>query len=980
MTNEQRIVDAIQTILAADSDPDVGELVALSQELAAAVRRVNERLRECDALLHKGLRTEALRKSDEDPSLLELVSLLDFPERDVWTDYLRQFQIPAPPEPLVDMAADLNEAFALEQPLERLLRQHRLLALARNPLPQRIDVMRRIARADRANPVWANDLQTFERARHQQLREEVSAAITRKDAKSLGQLEKELRDPNWQEAPPQPLVVRAVQAHTQLRARAARAEMESVEQRLRDAFSDFDVAAARKLRERWNALAAIAQIAPDDPLYELAAPALEWLESDDQKEQEETDYQSSVAQLEHLLDEGGTRLELERLYHRATSNGRQLSPVLQRRLSERLRSLEDAARRRSRFLIAGATMVVLLIGSLTAFGLIRQQRAREIAAHTANLQTLIDAGQLTEAERYWDGLQQESPDVLEVPEMRQQRAALSTAIHSEQGRQGALSQLLASATQAGIDNPSWSTIPKAYADLERAEQELAKTDAERARIKEIERKIQQIEARMQREVDEAFLAEFDALKERAAKVDRDDLPAIDGLLGQIDHLRQRPHISLEYRNLLDPVGNSLQTLRATHLQYVREARFLQRITRAVGNQRRFLSELEAYAKEFPDTSRSASFSRVAGQEAALWTGLDEWNACIEDWSDVDFSTIAPEKARPMLERGRKLLADHGGFPSAERLQPVVDHLARVAARVRQDGTGLHTPLFDVFNNPTVANMYMVITGDGRRFYSKSPPKFSDDAWRTVDLKNLNLDRTGIQLFRTEEIANHWKDDELNFESPQSAFARQSLDLLAELEERGWERTFLEMLDLLYRSKQMEPILKLQLTSEILNVASQGSLFFREHFQKHQELIVNSNLDPGVNWIDPADADAVKVRRQAQATLKRMKPPREFSAALDGYLTKLNGPDLGPRHTWVGWLYRNRDEKWICEPRLTNPPSGVLCVVYPGGENGGPKLAEIATVRGGEIGMKPENGPAFVEGRPVYLRPEPRQTTETVGGA
>ena len=93
------------------------------------------------------------------------MATLDFPERRQWEDIVAFYGI-VPPAPLMlDVAADLNEAYAIEQPLTELLKHHRLLALAHAPLRQRVSTLRSLVQADGQNPVWMEDLQSFETER-----------------------------------------------------------------------------------------------------------------------------------------------------------------------------------------------------------------------------------------------------------------------------------------------------------------------------------------------------------------------------------------------------------------------------------------------------------------------------------------------------------------------------------------------------------------------------------------------------------------------------------------------------------------------------------------------------------------------------------------------------------------------------------------------------------------------------------------------
>src|SRR5690606_4326811 len=119
----------------------------------------NERLTKAVALLHKGLRSEAIQVVSLAPNALDAAAALDFPEFDSWCEILQFFGIAVPDELQRDLADQLNEAIVESQPLAGHLRQHRRLAIARAPLAWRLKILRRIAAMDPTNGVWEEDLE-----------------------------------------------------------------------------------------------------------------------------------------------------------------------------------------------------------------------------------------------------------------------------------------------------------------------------------------------------------------------------------------------------------------------------------------------------------------------------------------------------------------------------------------------------------------------------------------------------------------------------------------------------------------------------------------------------------------------------------------------------------------------------------------------------------------------------------------------------
>src|SRR5687767_11483848 len=126
MTDYPRVVEGIFAVLHAPDRAPADAVRELAGAYVGACREVNDRLRRCEEFLRQGLRTEAVHYAQAEPVLLEAVAALDFAERPQWEDLAHRHGMPPPPPLLLDTAEALNRAYAEEQPLDELLRRHRL--------------------------------------------------------------------------------------------------------------------------------------------------------------------------------------------------------------------------------------------------------------------------------------------------------------------------------------------------------------------------------------------------------------------------------------------------------------------------------------------------------------------------------------------------------------------------------------------------------------------------------------------------------------------------------------------------------------------------------------------------------------------------------------------------------------------------------------------------------------------------------------
>ncbi len=647
MSEYQQVVDGINTILVSETETSTDDLSSLNGQYMAAVKDINRRLRECRDRLQKGHRAEAIQLCEAEPNLLDTVAELDFPERDVWVEYVRQYELPAPPQLLIDVAAEINEAYSAEQPLAGLMRQHRLHALAHGPLPRRIEIMRKIARQDRQNPIWEGDLREYERVRINQVLDEVERAGKETNLSRLAALEKELRSPDWLQPPPTALWQRTIELHTRVRTMYARDGLEKVAKQLSSAHADLDAAQGREHRQRWNTLAAIGITQPNDPLLELVAPALEWLENEDERERARAEYDAALDALRRALDEAANRSTLERCSHAVARYEWGVPPILKRRLDERIRFLEIAAIRRFRLILVSVVIGGASLAGLIAGTLIHQLHREEVAKHAAALGALIEDKKLTEAEAYLTDIKERAPQIFRSAEVQKLQGELDVALSEERGRKKQFDELLTAVKRILDGEFTWESLSQAAVLLQDAEK-TSRNSEEKAQVKQYELEFPEKQSRLQKEVDDRFTKALAELRNGVANVQNNDPGKMEELVRKAKELRGQRHVSPELRGQVVPLIARLTALIGQHTEAMKELSRLHDVTASVGNRDRFKSALETYAKEFTDRPRALHFKQVAERESETWKGMALWDSMIQNVSRLDLRYEEPAKAAGLL--------------------------------------------------------------------------------------------------------------------------------------------------------------------------------------------------------------------------------------------------------------------------------------------------------------------------------------------
>lgn len=977
----QQTIGRIQTILTSENDPSEDVLRDVAEEFAEAISGVNRRLLECDECLHKGLRAEALQLADVEPNLLDAFAVLDCPELSAWVDYIGQFDIDAPPELRLDSAAELNEAYSAAEPLEKLLRKHRKLAIARASLTERTETLRELVLLDGDNNIWVEDLSEYEQHRLSLMQKECDQAIRRKDLGVLGDLERELLETPWIVETPGKLKAKIRKHHDRIRADNAYAEMTDLAHQLSDAFSALDINQGRTLFGRWNALQKIANVEPSDEVFDLAGPALDWLQQEHEREQEEEAYKASLHALETTLDGDCTREELDRQYHQARRHDRELPPVLEHRVVERIKALEAKSTRRNRFIVACTVGVFLIVGALVVFFVRENVHAQEVARHATQFSQLIKAGNLSDARSYHQTLEQSQPDIVLEPEISGLAAQLRDAERAEEGRFQQFEELYTAASDILLRNPRWDDLDKADSQAEQAMQIAAPN--ERAKVKRLQGEIWQKRQEMQSEVDTQFQVDFDDIQNEIDRIEGlDDTPieSYQALIKRLNELKDRPFVSDRKRGPVPGLIARVEGSLATTRKRIAVMDDLARITQNVGRSTDYVAALRGYTKDHPGTSRSGEFTDVLRDEQELWAAVNDWMTIRSRWKLISLKSMTPSRAEALLAEYDEFKNRKKGYPGETRLDERT-RATRAALSWRLDsGKGLLGGLERVFEeNRAITDMLLVSSG-GKNYYTNEVPEKNGSRFNIKYFTDLNFSQKNSTSLQVSEVeGGEDKNARSAWTAPQTAFAKDAVKLIAAVETRGWEESFASICDRLMSYDDMDPYYRVVILGEVLRVGSQGSVFLNEALKPALDTISQSRLPRNANWIGPGDSGGNNARIQANTLMVQLRSlPSLFEKAV-ALREDVQKQPLGPAMRWVGWLHRmppaarSTTETWTCSVRneIASRYSGDLVVVYLDSQaQSAPRLAQIGTLVNGQPEIDNSifatNKAVQVEGRPVYV--------------
>jgi hypothetical protein len=984
MPELHQIVDQIRAIVQSNDQTRSAILDGLSSAYAQACGDVNQRLGRCHRLLQQGLRSEAIQLAESEPKLLDASATLDFPERAAWDELVAIYNLTPASKIQIDAAQFLNQAYAEQEPLADLLRNHRRLALQRASLRPRIAVLRQLAAQDSNNLIWADDLKTFEQARVREIQEDAAEAVKARDPARLARLIEELQGQTWLEPPPKSLLPKLAKADAELRGQQARTALADAETRLSEAFAARDPILGQSARQTWEKLASSISLGSEDPARKRVEPVLDWLGELDRKDRAERDYHDALADLVRLLDEKKhvPPRALDRAARAVLDHGRGLAEDLQRRYIARMQTEERARTTRFWIIGLGSAALLVIVASLSyslVRSTVRADRAESVAAKVRKLIDPLELSEtrLKEAREMLTSIEKEDPDLLSDAGLSEVRKEVHRLTDAEDARNSQFEQTLSDFKDADLTTAETPVVKKLEelagrdgAKLERIRQIVDKRQENRVALQrraaeKVGPLLEQAETGIDgaREILDAAalhrVADIEGCLEKARRSLRE---AATGLGKASDKFKTREQ---SLRQALEAEERDLVTLKRRRDSVQQIAETLSTAP-AVGNamMARFASHLNEYINAFPGESQTADMKRTLENDRSIWNAIDAWNALADSWRNDPGGLTANSSKR--AEKCKRFLDEHPAFPDAADLDAYRRHAEAISLR-ESTKAGPKTTLRKLFEHPSIDQVYVLTlseTFDGKpltkRYYGPKPGQPGDDRFEHYSSPNggalvaKKFDRAGGE---TPVLA------------PQSKLARRVLPQLREQSKlANWEGFIIGLFDeIVLNADDIDPILQVQLLRSVLRLGTDGSEPLR---QSMPIAPLQKELDEAAkrletNWVDPENRNADQARVDARnfvhsLTLRKLEQQRD---QIDEARRRIESSVRRSYHC-VGWL-SHTTSGWQLRKAAQTRASGELIVPAPKQSAGEWKAA--GSMINGQEKLAREGDSAFAEGRPVFVR-------------
>jgi len=957
METYQYYIDDIQSAVFSPETAEPDFLRDSAAQYAEACAEVNDRLREVARLLHRGLRSEALQLAEEEPNLLDTVASLDFPELPTWTELLIGWGMAPPPPLLIELAADINQAYADQQPLESLLKQHRLFALGRAPLAARIHILRQINKADADSATWEADLVSLEEARLKEIGGEAEAASRSKNLSDLAAIVAELSDKQWTVTTPTSLMTRVNGLHEKLAGKLALDELTSVEVNLNAAHMALDIDAAREVRSRWEELAQTAKLLPNNPLAQQAVPALEWIAGQDRRDEVQVKRTTAIGALQEALEDEVPIEDLERLYQATLLFDDPIEPQLKSRVDQRLHVLALGAKRKHRILLTAIVSAVLMVGGLVVWVIFLQSHNQTVAQTVDSLQELISQNSYEGAQQFYEEVATSAPKVAGSPKVQEQKAKLDEAIAKEMSRANSFAQNMSRAEQTGPKSPDRIALAEA--------KKIAVLPDEKARVAEMESEIAAVLHDVQLEQDSLLAGKINSFLERIKGLETQANEGLEVQEAMLIALRRTmesakkelPVASAAMRAQLEPLLGRIDAIRK-----IRKARAVitasrDKITAAVGNVASFRSALEEFATAHPESSLARNMPQLR-KDSSLWEGVVQWGQLSVPVPAAGASDISAEQATDFLKRGRELQGKFGNIPLDKSFQQLESPMEPIANRVTEDGSTILSGVKELLQDHLIRRLWMLEDNKGLRYYCRKKPESGKNSVRFKYVAGFDLvEKTGT--VRSIDI-------KYNGLAPQSIASQKCLQWIDQIESKGWERTFTGIVKTIVDQEEIDPILKIVLLKRILEAAASGSYPMEEAFGDYRNRLDAADVDLSVPWMDPRNQSVLAERGRAEFLLGSLPDLKDIILNTASRLKSVRQESVdGIR--WIGWLHRHSLGDWQMLGQEEGLTDGDLVVIDMQEGSSGATFHVVGKTKDNKTELSASNPTMLIEGRPVFLR-------------
>ncbi len=836
MIDYQRIVEFLRDFRATPGQAVTDEVRRDAADYAQLCAQANDRLRQCSALVQQGLRSEAIHLANEAPNLLELVAALDLPDAASWAEFCQHNDLPVAPPLQMERASQLNDAYGQEEPLDRLLRRHRRLALSHAPIKDRLETMRQIREIDTGSAFWEKDIRDFEIVRMRELRIAFAAALEHHDAQAVMTLSAEVMQSPWLEPVGKDLLAAAHGAEERLRIMTTDASLRSLLARLRSAFAAREHATCASLVQQVRQLLADTKQGVSEQTATELNPIIAWIAQEDELAHRRHAIAKAQKHLADALDADAPEPTIEAACQKLRDFGEPIPPELEERRQAKLQGRVKAAQRRYRLVLAGIAgmVVVLLLGGYLYFRSdLASGWARKI--HDANV-----ARNLTLAQQLIQEQERRAPEFSQSPsvvEAKQQTAQLQqdcerdsllyqpllSTLTQQQQRSAAD---LAGAQSLGVNE----LLATARADDQSVEEGKAgkpliwvdtgnKLAGAIAALEQQARQLRDAADRKAQAQAQTLTEQLDRISVDAAHPAKEAVAALNALGNDLSPLRKAAGLGKDASDAVTAVATKFDDKRAALTKDLDQDQQLLALRGRAVSADAWQKELEAFVTRFPDAPQSKEFTRAID----LLTGsaaIEALHSLQDGWANQLIIT-SEDMARKRLQELQAYTAANPRSPYLDAIKGYTQYLTQGADALAVKSTWLQG-FRELLTSPMMADLKYVTVSDGTRYYVLGD--FKPKTFRVNERLSLTFDAVDpadLTKRRTITVSPPLTlVTEKPLPVPQAKFIETLSPQLKQISPDNWDSFAIPVVEQLLKDKEMDVVVRSILLQQTLHTSVQ----------------------------------------------------------------------------------------------------------------------------------------------------------------
>ncbi|MBO4648791.1 MAG: hypothetical protein J5806_11620 [Lentisphaeria bacterium] len=673
-----------------------------ARELYKSYRELNNqavrRLAECEVLLQKKQKIEAVVLVQQEPNLFDLIDSLYCPERKDLLALADLYDWPSPDAINFTAVSNLRKAVSAMDDLRPLLTEFRRIART-DQVKYKLHLLREITRIDKGNQEWRLPLVEIENQYVSQLIAEAQKTIQDKDFVRLEEIYEELKNSHWVVTIPTIVLQKVEKIVLEHRREEAKKRAMEILEKINGAYGSFDVAGLEDAFVCWNEHCKKYDYSPDEKESLQLKEATAYLDSEKKKQKEQQEFQTLLDHITSLLDSAEPLAEVEKNFAKAQASGLEIPDYVSNRVAQYRRDIERDRRAAliiKSLKIIGTAAAIMLVITGAAIWVVQSSIETQLSQ---DLLAVVEQGDIPKARSKLNEIETKYPKLAKRPKIIDAKAALDKLISEETDRAKSFEKVLAEINALRNQRPPDDSLKEKIVTLEK----LAKGNEELQRVRETRAWIEEAFRRREEEVRDEFWKKIETLKtyreEILACIKREDFEQAEKSLLKLENLHdeitnlinRNPDLlsAAAYKDLL----KSSETLRAIMFSKRNQFKTLADARQAIVNADNFASieaALRLYEKTLDKNADAEEFQRLerSMKEISYFKAILNFQSGAGSIIPSQYAGTAYFKdVRKRMERAKKLSQAKAEIAAAmDSLQKNTNRLNLVFVRVQSSNT------------------------------------------------------------------------------------------------------------------------------------------------------------------------------------------------------------------------------------------------------------------------------------------------------